>query len=87
MYRLCDDCDRGYDDAKQWTICPHSPLGYAVDDLCPKCDTLKSVHGPCRHQQPSPLDTKLGSATKTPPSMYFLPEKVCAEVGGGYMLV
>jgi hypothetical protein len=50
MYLNCDGCGRGYDDAKQWTICPHSPLGYAVDDLCPRCDTLRSVHGLCRHQ-------------------------------------
>ena len=35
---------------RQWTICPNSPAEGPVDDLCPKCDTLKSVHGTCRHQ-------------------------------------
>src|SRR3954470_24150618 len=50
MIQFCEHCHRHYDDADQWTICPHSPLGYAHDDLCPKCDTLRSVHGPCRHQ-------------------------------------
>lgn len=50
MYGRCDKCGRVYDDATRWTICPHSPLGYPVDDLCPRCDTLKSVHGPCPHQ-------------------------------------
>ncbi len=51
MYVRCEQCGRGYDDVNRWTICPHSPLGFPIDDLCPKCDTLKSVHGPCRHQQ------------------------------------
>ena len=50
MHVRCEKCDRVYDDAARWTICPHSPLGCAVDDLCPRCDTLKSVHGPCAHQ-------------------------------------
>jgi len=50
MFVTCNTCGRVYDDAARWTICPHSPLGCAVDDLCPKCDTLQSVHGPCPHQ-------------------------------------
>lgn len=50
MRVTCNKCGRGYDDAEQWTICPHSPLGMPIDDLCPKCDTLRSVHGPCTHQ-------------------------------------
>lgn len=44
MYTYCEKCRRGYDDAGQWTICPHSPLGGPIDDLCPKCDTLYSRH-------------------------------------------
>ena len=52
MYVQCDKCSRVYDDAARWTTCPHPPLGFAADDLCPRCDTLKSVHGPCRHQGP-----------------------------------
>lgn len=51
MRTLCPKCNRTYDDAEQWTICPHTPLGYPVFDLCPRCDTLESVHGPCIHQQ------------------------------------
>jgi hypothetical protein len=47
----CMTCTRTYDDEHCWTICPHSPLGHPVDDLCPICDTLRSVHGPCVHQQ------------------------------------
>src|SRR4051812_15648923 len=52
MWITCDKCHRGYDDASCWTICPHGPLGFANDDYCPKCDTLKPVHGPCVHQIP-----------------------------------
>lgn len=51
MWVRCKDCNRGYNDEECWTICPHSPLGFPIKDLCPMCDTLKSVHGPCRHQQ------------------------------------
>ena len=50
MHVICDRCMIGYDDAVRWTICPHSPLGSPVGDLCPKCDTLKTIHGPCVHQ-------------------------------------
>lgn len=50
MFVTCPDCHRSYDDAEQWTLCPHSPLGCSHDDLCPKCDTLRSVHGACPHQ-------------------------------------
>ncbi len=46
----CDSCRRVYDDAERWTICPHSPLGGPIDDLCPQCDTLASRQGPCHHQ-------------------------------------
>jgi hypothetical protein len=52
MYVQCDKCNRWNDDTARWTICPHSPLGHPTDDLCPKCDTLRSRHGPCQHQQP-----------------------------------
>lgn len=53
MMQFCEKCKRFYDDAQRWTICPHSPLGRPVNDLCPKCDTLRSVHGPCEHQMAS----------------------------------
>lgn len=33
MIVVCQECNRIYDDAKQWTICPHSPLYTSVDDL------------------------------------------------------
>jgi hypothetical protein len=46
----CNLCGRFYDDACRWTICPHGPLGFPHDDYCPRCDTLKTVHGLCRHQ-------------------------------------
>jgi DnaJ-class molecular chaperone len=51
MYVRCETCYREYDDEEQWTTCPHGPLGFGVSDYCLKCDTLKTVHGPCRHQQ------------------------------------
>lgn len=51
MYVPCDKCGRRYDDAQQWTICPHGPLEFPIDDYCPKCDTLKSIHGMCQHQE------------------------------------
>lgn len=51
MITLCPKCQRRYDDEQHWTICPHGPLEFALDDYCCKCDTLKSVFGPCIHQQ------------------------------------
>lgn len=51
MNVVCDNCRRLYDDENRWTICPHGPLGFPPDDYCPNCDTLKSIHGPCIHQQ------------------------------------
>ena len=50
MVVRCDKCERLYDDAEQWTICPHGPLGYPHDSYCRKCDTIKEVHGLCQHQ-------------------------------------
>lgn len=50
MYTRCEKCERLYDDEGQWTICPHGPIEFPVDDYCPRCDTLKSVHGSCVHQ-------------------------------------
>jgi hypothetical protein len=50
MLVTCNTCRRVYDDAQSWTICPHGPIGFALTDYCPKCDTLRSVQGPCRHQ-------------------------------------
>lgn len=46
----CEKCHRFYDDAKCWTICPHGPLEFPNDHYCPNCDTVKLLHGPCRHQ-------------------------------------
>lgn len=51
MTQVCTACGRVYDDERQWTICPHGPLGFPLADYCPICDTLKSRHGPCQHQQ------------------------------------
>jgi hypothetical protein len=47
----CDKCGRFYDDAECWTLCPHGPLAFPLNDYCYKCDTLRSIHGRCRHQQ------------------------------------
>jgi hypothetical protein len=54
----CKKCLRRYDDAKCWTLCPHGPLGFGPEDYCPKCDTLATVHGGCRHQQGEPMEKK-----------------------------
>lgn len=51
MYVRCDECGKTYDDEGRLTICPHPPLGFSVDEFCPLCDTLRPVHGPCRHQE------------------------------------
>ena len=45
VWLLCEKCDRGYDDANQWTICPHAPLGTSPSDYCPRCDVLPSMYG------------------------------------------
>lgn len=77
MYTKCERCHRNYDDAKQWTICPHSPLGFPIDDLCPRCDTLKTIHGPCRHQ----LEVKMHPAIQHVLKFFaydHLPEKLQA---------
>jgi len=50
MIVQCIRCGRNYDDENCWTLCPHGPLEYHLDDYCYKCDTLKSIHGPCKHQ-------------------------------------
>lgn len=50
MHRTCETCNRNYDDVSSWTICPHGPLGYPLDDYCTRCDTVKSLHGACKHQ-------------------------------------
>ena len=52
MNVTCPACRRIYDDATCWTLCPHGPLWAGVNDYCPRCDTVVSVHGKCRHQQP-----------------------------------
>lgn len=40
-----DACGRMYDDAKQWTICPHNPLDVAAEPaaFCWRCD----LRAPC----------------------------------------
>lgn len=41
MIVVCDHCDRRYDDARSWTICPHNPLDVRPDDLvCRRCDLV-----------------------------------------------
>jgi len=75
----CDTCGRVYDDFDCWTICPHSPLGYPHDDLCPKCDTLKSVHGPCVHQVTLP---PVADGTVGAPVLEFSVAELLAQTEG-----
>lgn len=46
MYRICEQCEHGYDDENCWTICPHGPLWAAVDAYCRECD-LVNCHTHC----------------------------------------
>ncbi len=73
MWVSCNTCHRSYDDAAQWTICPHSLLGMPVDDLCPQCDTSRSIHGACRHQ--TGIDS---SRMAAPPIQFASPEDAAA---------
>jgi hypothetical protein len=40
MVVTCDKCHRLYDDAEQWTICPHGPLWAAHDAYCREHDLV-----------------------------------------------
>lgn len=62
MWVHCPTCRRGYDDAQCWTICPHGPLWAGPHDYCRKCDTVKSLHGPCQHQKESPVENQASQA-------------------------
>ena len=50
MWVICETCKKSYDDAKCWTLCPHGPIEFALSDYCPRCDTVITLHGKCRHQ-------------------------------------
>ena len=56
MIVTCSDCNRTYDDVDRWTLCPHGPLGFPLDDYCPKCDTVKTIFGQCPHQESGSLE-------------------------------
>lgn len=49
MWTRCLRCDRGYDDAACWTICPHGPLDVPLGQFCP-------VHDLARPYQPATFD-------------------------------
>lgn len=51
MWVTCSTCNRLYDDARCWTLCPYGPLEWSLDSYCPQCDTVEELHGPCRHQE------------------------------------
>jgi len=40
MTQRCSDCGRVYDDAAQWTPCPHGPLWAAPTSYCPTHDLV-----------------------------------------------
>lgn len=42
MLRRCESCKRVYDDARQWTVCPHRPLEASHDGkgYCRRHDIL-----------------------------------------------
>ena len=45
MLVKCEKCHKAYDDARNWTICPHNPLesGPRQADFCRRHD----LFGPC----------------------------------------
>ena len=46
MLVRCETCRHAYDDAAQWTLCPHGPLWAAVDAYCPQHDLVHCpLHG------------------------------------------
>lgn len=49
MLVQCSTCRRAYDDAEQWTICPHGPLWAAPDAYCRVHDL---VNCPLEHDSP-----------------------------------
>jgi hypothetical protein len=42
----CHSCDRVYDDAECWTICPHGPLWAGVSAYCPLHDLVHCPNHP-----------------------------------------
>jgi hypothetical protein len=40
MVTRCQKCGRMYDDAEQWTICPHAPLWASHNNYCPEHDLV-----------------------------------------------
>ena len=39
MVVFCEECERHYDDARLWTICPHNPIHRSPDDrVCKRHD-------------------------------------------------
>lgn len=40
MIVVCDHCQRLYDDAEQWTLCPHGPLWAGWEDYCREHDLV-----------------------------------------------
>ncbi len=40
MLVICEKCHRRYDNAEQWTLCPHGPLWAAADAYCPVHDLV-----------------------------------------------
>lgn len=62
MFTLCDLCNRSYDDATCWTICPHSPLSDAVA-VCRKHDRVN-----CQVCRYNAIDDDLGEANAPAPA-------------------
>ena len=67
----CQECERGYDDARCWTICPHNPLYRGADErVCaefhthpnPPVDENSTVWA----QGPSQSDVDAANAAKIP---------------------
>lgn len=43
MWVQCETCQRSYDDAECWTLCPHGPLWARLDAYDPKTDCVQGV--------------------------------------------
>ena len=79
MWVQCSKCRRSYDDANQWTICPHGPLWAAPEDYCPDCDLVN-----CQRHKGSGTDQPREAKTtnrRTPDEAVDLPDHRSLQFG------
>ena len=61
----CPGCGRAYNDERQWTICPHAPIGAGLNDYCLKHDLSRWLQpeewraNGCPHKEEKVEETKV----------------------------